>query len=329
MKEIMIPYILICWLLLKFRIVAASTRNYSIMVGLGIFIALSLFTAHRYFSPADLTLSTTVTAPRSVLSPAIGQEIDQIFVAHNEKVKKGTLLYTLTSYTLTGKALEANEALKAAELEMEQARREMLRKQRIGAKLISRNEIELAEDRYETAQARFNAEKTRLQTSEMDVDQLTIHAPYDGQVSHIYIDQGSRVGALHLWNTNQKFIIMRIPDQAYGFIEPGQFAEFYVDAYPGHIFRARVHSITGATGESAGTLLPRESMVGQQIRLGALPVGRTVILEFEDPEGYDIPIGATGSAWISASKPKIFSFMDVIGAATVRLYAAKAYLGAF
>ena len=270
-----------------------------------------------------------VTAPRSVLSPAVGQEIDQIFVTHNQRVKKGELLYTLNSHTLTGKALEANEALKAAELEMEQARREMLRKQRIGSKLLSRNEIEQAEDRYETARARFNAEKTRLETSELDVDQLTIHAPYDGQISHVYIDQGSRVGALHLWNTSAKFMIMRIPDQAYGFVEPGQFAEFYVDAYPGHIFRARVHSVTGATGEAAGSLLPRESMVGRQIQLGSLRVGRTVILEFEDPEGYDIPIGSTGSAWISTSKPKIFSFLDVIGAATVRLYAAKAYLGAF
>ena len=73
MKEIMLPYVLICWLLLKFGIISRSARNYTIMIGIGLFIAFSLFTAHRYFSPADLTLSTNVRAPvtsRSNLDPS-------------------------------------------------------------------------------------------------------------------------------------------------------------------------------------------------------------------------------------------------------------------
>ncbi|MCL1063788.1 hypothetical protein MK852_16880 [Shewanella benthica] len=42
-----------------------------------------------------------------------------------------------------------------------------------------------------------------------------------------------------------------------------------------------------------------------------------------------LPIGATGSAWISADKPhRILGFLDIIGAATVRLVATKFYLNA-
>ena len=57
--------------------------------------------------------------------------------------------------------------------------------------------------------------------------------------------------------------------------------------------------------------------------------GRTIVIEFDEPEGYNIPIGATGSGWVSATKPHPMpGFMDIIGAATVRLKSYKAYLSA-
>ena len=328
MKEIMIPYLLICWLLVKLDIVARTVRNYAVMVGIGLALLFGLFTAHRFFSPTDLTLSTRVTAPHSVLSPALGQEIDEIYVTHNQRVGKGDLLYTLVDENLKHQEHSALEELRAAQVELEQAERGRTRKKSMGRDMVSVAEIEIAQDLVDVAAAKVSAAEARLGNVQFDLSRLAIRAPFDGQVSHVYVGEGSRVGSLHLWDTSQKFVVMRIPDQAYGRIKPGQFAEFYVDAYPGHIFRARVHSVTGATGEAAGSLFPRESMVSEQIQLGAMPVGRTVILEFEDPEGYWIPIGATGSAWISATKPSLLSFIDIIGAATVRLYSAKSFLGA-
>ena len=328
MKEIMIPYLLICWLLVKLNIVARTVQNYTIMSGIGLLLLLGLFTAHRFFSPTDLTLSTTVSAPHAVLSPALGQQIDEIYVTHNQRVGKGDLVYKLVDENLKNKELSALVELRAANVEFEQAERDRNRKESIGRDMLPVAELEAARDLVDIAAAKVSAAEARLNIVRFDLDRLEIRAPFDGQVSHIYVGEGSRVGALHLWDTSKKFVVMRIPDQAYSFIKPGQFAEFFVDAYPGHIFRARVHSVTGATGEAAGNLFPRESMVNQQIQLGAMPVGRTVILEFEDPEGYWIPIGATGSAWISATKPPFLSFIDIIGAATVRLYSAKAFLGA-
>ncbi len=328
MKEIMIPYLLICWLLLKFGIVGRTTQNYVIMAGIGIFLAFTLFTAHRFFSPADLTLSTTVRAPRSVLSPSIGQQIDKIYVSHNERVKEGQLLYTLVDDARKSQESRAEEDLKRAEIELARLTREYRRKQNLERGAIAVTALEAAKDDVKRSAAEVSAARAALENARFELGRLEVTAPFDGQVSHIDVGEGSRIGALHIWDTSQKFVVMRIPDQAYAFIKPGQFAEFYVDAYPGHIFRARVHSITGATGEAAGTLWPREELVGRQIAMGSAPVGRTVILEFEDPEGLWIPIGATGSAWISAEKPSWLGFMDIIGGATVRLYAAKAYLGA-
>jgi len=90
-----------------------------------------------------------------------------------------------------------------------------------------------------------------------------------------------------------------------------------------------VHSVVKATGEAQGSLLPQEQSVSSHIQRGSAPVGRTVILEIDQDTMDMLPIGATGSAWISAEKPhSILGFMDIIGGATVRLSAAKSYLQA-
>ncbi|NRB24194.1 efflux RND transporter periplasmic adaptor subunit [Shewanella sp.] len=342
MKEIMLPYIFIMWLLFKFKVIKPRPRNYFISVLIGCLLAFSLFMAHRFYSPADLTNSTTVRAPHAVLSPALGQQIDKIYVDHNQYVNQGELLYTLRDDAVIGakdevmaKKMEIQRTVEAKEVEFAQASRDYVRNQRIQDH-VSERDLENSGDRVEilradlkVLEAQLDVQKAKVRSLDYELSQLNVTAPFDGMVTHIYIADGSRIGALHFWNTNKKFVEMRIPDQSFAYIKKGQFAEFYIDAYPGQIFRARVHSKVEATGEAQGDIFPREQSVGRHISLGSMPIGRTVILEVDEATMAMLPIGATGSAWISAEKPhSILGFLDIIGAATVRLVATKSYLNA-
>jgi multidrug resistance efflux pump len=314
MKEILLPYALLCWVLFRFGILKKTALNYFITVFIGIILAMALFFGHRLWSPADLTQSTQIRAPHTVLSPAIGQQIDKIYVTHNQHIKKGEILYSLTSDSQQAKWEEASVL-------HEQAERNLKRVTSLG-EFGSKIDVQDAQDELELT-------LVRLDTATYNLSRQKIVAPHDGMVTHVYFGEGSRIGALHLWDTSKKFVEMRIPDQAYANVKIGQFAEFYVDAYPGEIFRAKVHSKVDATGESQGGLFPTEQNVRAHIGLGALPVGRTVILEFTAPEGYAMPIGATGSAWISAQKPhSALGFIDIIGGATIRLYAIESFIKA-
>ncbi len=59
----------------------------------------------------------------------------------------------------------------------------------------------------------------------------------------------------------------------------------------------------------------------------SIDVGRTVILEFDEPTGVNIPIGATGKAWIAAPKPIAFlDFLHLAVGFMLRLLAAESYL---
>lgn len=342
MKEIMLPYILIVWLLFKFKVLKRTAGNYFVTVFVGVILATVLFFGHRFYSPADLTNSTTVKAPHAVLSPAIGQHIDKILVDHNQHVKKGETLYILKDDKITSSISEVHSAqveiartIDAKNVALVQALRDHKRNKGM-QEHVSVKDFEESSDLIETVradllvlEAKHQGLNAKLENLDFELSRLTVTAPFNGMVTHIFIADGSRIGSLHLWDTSKKFVEMRIPDQAYKHIQKGQFSEFFVHAYPGEIFRARVHSKVDATGEAQGSLLPQEQFVSRHIQRGSAPVGRTVILEIDQATMEKMPIGATGSAWISADKPfSILGFLDIIGGATVRLTAAKSYIQA-
>lgn len=342
MKEIMLPYILIIWILVKLGIIKWTMRNATICVGFGAFLATSLFTASRFWAPVDLTDSSTVKAPQAILSPLVGQKIDQIFVKHNQEVKKGELIYTLVSTDTDEqiKSLEANlkaidHQIKAIKERIENDQQNLARLEKLGeyGSDMERDDLESTiEQSFADIQAK-EAEKAsinaQIKENKWQSSLNQIVAPFDGVIGVVNISNGSRMGNMHIYETEKKFIEMRISDQAYTYVKKGQFAEFYVNSHPGHVFRGKVHSITSGTGEATVSPIQGAQSVTQHVAQNAGSHGRTVVIEFEEPKGITIPIGATGSAWISAEKPAaILGFMDIIGAATVRLKSLKAYLSA-
>ena len=75
MKLTLVPYLLICWLLLKFGIVKKTVGNLIAMGCGAVFVLFMLLTFTRYFAFLDLTASTTVKAPHIVLNTPAGGEI--------------------------------------------------------------------------------------------------------------------------------------------------------------------------------------------------------------------------------------------------------------
>lgn len=342
MKEIMLPYILICIVLVKAGVVQWTLRNASIMVGTGLFLAFMLFTAHRFWSPADLTDSTTVKAPHAVLSPLIGQEVEHVYVTHNQHVKEGELIYTLKDVDTDSqiRGLEAERTAAEAEIlafhhQIENDKKQLERLTRLSdfAHEQDRDDIRTRIDsnfaKIASANAKIQSIEAQISTAHWQNERREIRAPFDGQISIANITAGTRVGNMHLYDTSKKFVEMRIADQSYRGIKKGQFAEFYVDAYPGEIFRGRIHSVTTGTGEARVSVMNGTQQVRQHVGNNMGAHGRTVIIEFVEPEGYNVPIGATGSGWVSAEKPHpMLGFMDIIGGATVRLKSYKSYLSA-
>ncbi|MGL1958285.1 MAG: efflux RND transporter periplasmic adaptor subunit [Colwellia sp.] len=328
MKEIMIPYILIMWVLVSTNAIKWNLKNaFWVSLG-GVFILVFLGILSRLWAPVDLTYSSTIKAPHSVLSTLINEQIDVIYVDHNQMVKKGDVIYTLVDTKSHADLEKIKSEIVKQEETISQMNRDVARAKK-SPEIFKERDIESYKSQLRISKSTLKSLHADYQKVEFEQERKTIRAPFDGQVSVVNVANGSRLGSMHIYDTSRKFMEMRIADQTFRYIEPGQFAEFYVDAYPGEIFRAKVHSFTAGTGESSVSPLQGPQSVRQHVTSNTSAHGRTVILEIVEPDGKLIPIGATGSAWIAAKKPHaLLGFVDVIGAATVRLHSYKSYLNA-
>jgi multidrug resistance efflux pump len=333
MKLTLVPYLLICWLLVKFGIVKKTAGNF-VAMGLGaVFVLFMLLTFTRFYAFMDLTATTTVKAPHIVLNSPAGGEIDKLYVTHNQKLKAGDPVYSFKTdrYEIQMTAKKAEKA--RLQTQLGKLQNDLKRLGKLVGEVVPQSE-------YDAKVAEVDNQRDLVTKAEQDIadlqwkiDKAVVVAPVDGQVAVQYSSEGQYFGeqrpaAIHMF-TNKKFIELRIPDQVYEYIKPKAFAEFYVDSHPGKIFRARVHSITESTGEAQGSLLPTPQSVSQHVMKNSNDAGRTVILEFEEPDGVHIPIGATGNAWISAEKPiHLLGFLDLVIGSLLRFAATESYLKA-
>jgi multidrug resistance efflux pump len=158
--------------------------------------------------------------------------------------------------------------------------------------------------------------------AQWELDSTVVRAPTDGFVTNFILREGQRVSAMPRLQmyTNEKYVLMRVNHQAIRNVKSGQAAEFASAVYPGKIFSAEVEGIVEATGEAQGTLLGFDDSVRATTGKNIQNKHHFVRLKVEEPEGYDIPVGSVGLAWVSGEKPVGFlSFLDVIRGIIIRM----------
>ncbi|WP_234494189.1 HlyD family secretion protein [Vibrio maritimus] len=182
---------------------------------------------------------------------------------------------------------------------------------------INKSELAVESKRAELRNTKENVERARW-----DLDSTKVYAPADGFVTNFILREGqllSRVPRLQMY-TNEKYVLMRVNHQAIRNIHQGQAAEFSTSVYPGHVFAAEVEGIVEATGESQGTLLALDQSVRTTTGQNVNNKHHFVRLKIHETEGYDIPVGAVGLAWVSGDKPIGFlAFLDVIRGIILRM----------
>ena len=165
--------------------------------------------------------------------------------------------------------------------------------------------------------------------AQWDLDNTKIYAPADGFVTNFIMREGQFVGSIPRIQmyTDEKYVLMRVNHQAIRNVKAGQMAEFASAVYPGKVFAAEVEGIVEATGESQGNLIGRETNVRQTTGANIANKHHFVRLKLYETEGYDIPVGSVGLAWVSAEKPISFlGFLDVIRGIIIRMKAQVFYV---
>ncbi|MBY5993456.1 HlyD family secretion protein [Ferrimonas balearica] len=222
---------------------------------------------------------------------------------------------------------EQRNAVAAAEAQLT-ALRSQLEKDRVNAEK-ARLDIDKRKLQAKSAEADIATAEEQLAQAQWNLDQTRVHAPTDGYVTNFLLREGqlvSRVPRLQMY-TDEKYVLMRVNHQAIRNVKVGQMAEFASPVYPGKVFQAEVEGIVEATGEAQGRLVALEDNVRQTTGANVQNKHHFVRLKLTEPEGYDIPVGAVGLAWISGEKPIAFlGFLDVIRGIIIRMKAQIYFL---
>ncbi|MDD9177286.1 HlyD family secretion protein [Aliivibrio finisterrensis] len=235
----------------------------------------------------------------------------QRYVEQNRKVKNTITQSALDEQGTLVSIGEIDVASAVAQLDKAKLANEKALLDLDNAKLgVKAKESELASAKESVAQAQWNLDNTK------------VYAPADGYVTNFILREGQYIGAVPRMQmyTNEKYVLMRVNHQAIRNVTVGRPAEFSSAVYPGKVFVAEVEGIVEATGEAQGNLLGRETNVRQTTGLNVNNKHHFVRLKLEEGEGYDIPVGSVGLAWISGEKPIGFmAFLDVIRGIIIRM----------
>lgn len=182
---------------------------------------------------------------------------------------------------------------------------------------VSSQQAEVAREQESVAQAQWELENTK------------VYAPADGYLNNFIMREGQYVGVVPRMQmyVDEKYVLMRVNHQAIRNVKAGQRGEFTSAVYPGKVFSVEVEGIVEATGEAQGNLLGRDDSVRQVTGQNAMNKHHFVRLRIDEPEGYDIPVGSVGLAWVSAEKPIGFlGFLDVVRGIIIRMKSQIFYI---
>jgi membrane fusion protein (multidrug efflux system) len=145
---------------------------------------------------------------------------------------------------------------------------------------------------------RYMQAAAQLEKAQLDLSRVQVHAPADGIVSNVtlrpgaYVTTGvplfSEVDDTHMW------IEANFKETDLTHVRAGQMATVKVDAYPGHTWKAKVVSITPATGAEF-SILPSQNSSGNWVKV----VQRVMVrIELDKYDGA-VPLAAGMSSDVS------------------------------
>jgi membrane fusion protein (multidrug efflux system) len=226
--------------------------------------------------------------------PKISGYVTRVLVDDNQPVQAGQLLLTIDARDLQSKADTARATLANAEAAVavaqanvvaartasEQAARDFARYAALRAKEeISQQQYDAARAAAESGSAQLSAarrsveaaraqaeqKRADLQYAELQVSYATVTAPVAGRVARKSIEVGQFVQAgqplLAIVEDVQPWVVANFKETQLKKMRVGQPVEIEVDAYPKHVFHARVDSISPATGAKFA-LLPPDNATG-------------------------------------------------------------------
>ena len=201
--------------------------------------------------------------------------VEQINVDFGDRVKAGQLLAKLEVPELTDELDNARAALQRTEADYTNAHLIYTRLDAVNKEhpnLVAQQDLDTAEAKDRAAQAAIAAAKADVEKYQTLVGYTRITAPFDGVITHRYLDQGALVQTGTASET-QTLPLVRISDNYHLRLDFPVSVAYVKDIHVGDPVEVRVESLGGIA--STGTITRASLRVNEQTR--------TMVTEIEVP----------------------------------------------
>lgn len=306
--------------------------------GLGVLLLVAIFVAFlgKGGVPVDVVavkrgpLHEVITLPGKVISkmevdikPALAGQLTVVSIKDGERVKKGQVLASLDDAEFKSQINRAQANLTSARGEVVLAERSLERLRRaydMGA--VSRQVLDDAQAVLEAAKARASVTSEDLKAARLNIDKISIVAPFDGTITARSAQVGQWVSVgdklFTIVDHTQREVILKVDAADSSDVTAGLSVMLSSDAYPGQAWRESVITVAPEANREDGS-----NTVDVHVSLSdsapALKFGQQVDAEIytaTSPNALKLPYAALqardGKTWVATIKNDKVRYIPVI-----------------
>ena len=156
-------------------------------------VALALLIGWRLYAGYELapwTRDGRVRADLVQVAPDVSGLIDQVAVVDNQPVRAGQLLFSIDRARFTLAEQQAQDAVAAAQVALDEAAREVRRDRRLGA-LVPAEQLEQAEAKQAELAAALSGAQNTLAVAALNLERSEVRAPISGTIAGLDLLPGA------------------------------------------------------------------------------------------------------------------------------------------
>ena len=148
-----------------------------------------------YYMQSPWTRDGRIRADEVEVVPHVGGLVDQVVVKDNQEVKAGDVLFVLDQKRYQLAVQQAEAALKSAEAQLGQARRDQARYDSLSNQVVARQQKDQVSTANLSAQAQYAEAEAELALAQLNLARTVVKAAVNGIVTNFSLRPGNYVSA--------------------------------------------------------------------------------------------------------------------------------------